>query len=467
MSDNRASSSSCASVSSEGLEENDEYQPRKKRPRTTTALASVPMSPSTTSAFNEGVTTSSTNSYGNLLQQDHNQFSASCMSRMPMQQPGLGKNASQEAPQPNHTSNNLDLLLDNDIDWESVYLKASQASQEDCQQNFDGNLLQQDHNQVLTSSMPNVELNRNSVPSLRMPMASLDSVTSYLADGSLGSTSGVVAVPLDGGLMQQAGDENFASQEAPELSDMLDNAYDPSIFCEDLDWNSVHLGELPALEQDPQPVNMLMDFSEFLFEEDPQPVNMLGGNSNSNIDSTLLDAVINVWNDHSFYGRICSNLQWYHSLGFVYNGRWFLKGLGSHRQVPSEVYHPENDIWYPVPNGMVSGWRNSSAFLDGHLYALDCKDGCKLRIYNSDTDSWSKHIDSKLYMGSSRALEATALLPLNGKLCIIRNNMRITMVDVSKSDNAGEVIADQLWETIAGKGQFKKFVANLVKFCWS
>ncbi|KAF9613125.1 hypothetical protein IFM89_005604 [Coptis chinensis] len=149
-------------------------------------------------------------------------------------------------------------------------------------------------------------------------------------------------------------------------------------------------------------------------------------------------------------------------IGVVYNGRWFLKGLGSHHQVPSEVYHPENDIWYPVSNGMVSGWRNSSAFLDGHLYALDCKDGCKLRIYNSDTDSWSKHIDSKLHMGSSRALEATAFLPLNGKLCIIRNNMRITMVDVSKSDNAGEVIADQLWETIAGKGQFKNFVANLL-----
>ncbi|KAF9613928.1 hypothetical protein IFM89_013175 [Coptis chinensis] len=107
-------------------------------------------------------------------------------------------------------------------------------------------------------------------------------------------------------------------------------------------------------------------------------------------------------------------------IGVVYNGRWVLKSLGSHRQVLSEVYHPENDVWYPVSNGMVSGWRNPSAFLDGHLYALDCKDGCKLRIYNSDTDSWSKHIDSKLHMGSSRALEATALLPLNGKLCIIR-----------------------------------------------
>ncbi|KAL5717069.1 hypothetical protein ACHQM5_010143 [Ranunculus cassubicifolius] len=150
-------------------------------------------------------------------------------------------------------------------------------------------------------------------------------------------------------------------------------------------------------------------------------------------------------------------------IGVVHQGRWFLKGLGSHRQVLSEVYHPEDDIWHPVYNGMVSGWRNPSASLNGHLYALDCKDGCKLRVYDSNADTWSKHIDSKLHMSNSRAMEATALLPLNGKLCIIRNNMSISMVDVSKSsDDANEVITQQLWETIAGKGQFKNFVANLL-----
>jgi hypothetical protein len=149
-------------------------------------------------------------------------------------------------------------------------------------------------------------------------------------------------------------------------------------------------------------------------------------------------------------------------IGVVYDGKWFLKGLGSHRQVLSEVYQPENDSWYPVQDGMVSGWRNPSATLNGKLYALDCKDGCKLRVYDDATDSWSKHIDSRMHLGSSRALEAAALVPLNGKLCIIRNNMSISLVDVSKLEDLKGSSAEQLWETIAGKGHFKTLVTNLL-----
>lgn len=148
-------------------------------------------------------------------------------------------------------------------------------------------------------------------------------------------------------------------------------------------------------------------------------------------------------------------------IGVVYDGKWFLKGLGPHQQVLSEVYQPENDSWYPIYDGMVSGWRNPSTTLNGKLYALDCKDGCKVRVYDEVTDSWSKHIDSKMHLGSSRALEAAALVPLNGKLCIIRNNMSISLVDVSKLEDLKGSSAEQLWETIAGKGQFKTLVTNL------
>lgn len=146
-------------------------------------------------------------------------------------------------------------------------------------------------------------------------------------------------------------------------------------------------------------------------------------------------------------------------IGVVYEGRWFLKGLGSHRQVMSEMYVPATNHWSPVYDGMVAGWRNPSVSLNGQLYALDCRDGCKLRVYDSATDSWNKYVDSKLHLGNSRALEAAALLPLNGKLCIIRNNMSITMVDVEKADDTTR--KGQLWETIAGKGHFKTFVTNL------
>lgn len=148
-------------------------------------------------------------------------------------------------------------------------------------------------------------------------------------------------------------------------------------------------------------------------------------------------------------------------IGVVHEGKWFLKGLGSHRQVMSEVYQPETDTWYPVYDGMVTGWRNPCAALNGQLYALDCKDGCKLRVYDEVADTWSKHIDSKMHLGNSRALEAATLVLLNKKLCIIRNNMSITLVDVLKYEDSARVTAEHLWETIAGKGQFKTFVTNL------
>lgn len=148
-------------------------------------------------------------------------------------------------------------------------------------------------------------------------------------------------------------------------------------------------------------------------------------------------------------------------IGVVYDGRWYLKGLGNHRQVMSEAYLPSTNTWTPVNNGMVAGWRNPSISLNGKLYALDCKDGCKLRAYNEVTDSWDRFIDSKTHMGNSRALEAAALVSLNGKLCIIRNNMSISLVDVSTHSSNVED-GTPLWETIAGKGQLKTFVTNLL-----
>lgn len=147
-------------------------------------------------------------------------------------------------------------------------------------------------------------------------------------------------------------------------------------------------------------------------------------------------------------------------IGVVHNGTWFLKGLGSHREVMSDAYSPETNTWTPISEGMVSGWRNPSISLNGQLYALDCRDGCKLRVYDGTTDSWNKFIDSKLHLGSSRALEAAALVPLNGKLCIVRNNMSISLVDVSSPDKRVES-NPQLWENIAGKGHFRTLVTNL------
>ncbi|OWM69264.1 hypothetical protein CDL15_Pgr025451 [Punica granatum] len=61
---------------------------------------------------------------------------------------------------------------------------------------------------------------------------------------------------------------------------------------------------------------------------------------------------------------------------------------------------------------------------------------------------------------AEEALEAAALVSLNGKLCIIRNNMSISLVDVSSPDKHVET-NPQIWENITGRGHFRTIVTNL------
>ena len=144
-------------------------------------------------------------------------------------------------------------------------------------------------------------------------------------------------------------------------------------------------------------------------------------------------------------------------IGVVYDKKWFLKGLGSHQLVMSEAYDPEVNSWSPVSDGMVAGWRNPCTSLNGRLYGLDCRDGCKLRVFDESTDSWNKFMDSKAHLGNSKSLEAAALVPLHNKLCIIRNNMSMSLVDVSNPDKNNP----RLWENIAVKGQSKSILSNI------
>lgn len=147
-------------------------------------------------------------------------------------------------------------------------------------------------------------------------------------------------------------------------------------------------------------------------------------------------------------------------VGVVYNEKWFLKGLGDHREVLSEAYTPETNTWMSVNEGMISGWRNPSISMNGKLYGLDCWDGCKIRVYEEETNSWKKFVDSKVHLGSSPCLAAAGLVNLNGKLCIIRNNMSISLVDVSSSNK--QVKGNpHLWENVAGKGHIKTLFTNL------
>nr|KYP41782.1 F-box/kelch-repeat protein At1g55270 family [Cajanus cajan] len=154
---------------------------------------------------------------------------------------------------------------------------------------------------------------------------------------------------------------------------------------------------------------------------------------------------------------------------FVHNGTWFYKGnaIGSGNSM-CEAYSPETDTWTQVSNGMVNGWSNhcKCISLNGQLYALDCRDGCKLTVYDRETDSWKNFIDSKVHLGSSPAFDVVAPVSLNGKLCIIRQNMSISLVDVS-SPNKQVENNPHLWKNIArechGKSSVRRLWSTIIR----
>ena len=60
-----------------------------------------------------------------------------------------------------------------------------------------------------------------------------------------------------------------------------------------------------------------------------------------------------------------------------------------------------------------------------------------------------------------RKLTSSRSCSLNGKLCIIRNNMSITLIDISDPTTVTEVDSAHMWEAFARKGQHRSFMANL------
>ncbi|KAG0532246.1 hypothetical protein BDA96_04G092600 [Sorghum bicolor] len=165
----------------------------------------------------------------------------------------------------------------------------------------------------------------------------------------------------------------------------------------------------------------------------------------------VFDPVKNRW---SFVAEMAAPMAPFVSA--VHGGRWYVKGIGAQQQVLSQAYSPEADAWSVVLDGMVTGWRSPSACVDGRLYAADCKDGCRLRAYDEAADAWTTCVDSKQHRGSSQAAEAAAIVALHGRLCIVRDDMSVSAVDVAPG--AG----NQRWQTLAGKAHTKSFVTGLL-----
>ncbi|XP_026400044.1 F-box/kelch-repeat protein At1g55270-like [Papaver somniferum] len=144
--------------------------------------------------------------------------------------------------------------------------------------------------------------------------------------------------------------------------------------------------------------------------------------------------------------------------GYVYNGMWFVEGMVAPERSLLQVYDPETDKWFKIADDMAAPRaKNPTITIGGKLYTRGCQDGCKLDLYDADTDSWvSNYIDcsKKLHLGPKcfKYLQVRNFLPLNkGKLmCLIRDNMSISVMDVSKIvyDDLGrrQFEAYHLWE---------------------
>nr|GEW90218.1 ribonuclease H-like domain, reverse transcriptase, RNA-dependent DNA polymerase [Tanacetum cinerariifolium] len=74
--------------------------------------------------------------------------------------------------------------------------------------------------------------------------------------------------------------------------------------------------------------------------------------------------------------------------------KWFLKGLGAHREVLSEADSHESNTWACITNVMIGGWGKPSISMNRQVFALDCHDGSKIRAFEEQTNSWRIFIDS-------------------------------------------------------------------------
>lgn len=64
---------------------------------------------------------------------------------------------------------------------------------------------------------------------------------------------------------------------------------------------------------------------------------------------------------------------------------WVWPFLSSPR---GQVYDPRTDTWESMAVGMREGWTGLSVILDGHLFVISEHEGMKVKVYDTESDSW-------------------------------------------------------------------------------
>ncbi|KAM0057428.1 putative kelch-type beta propeller [Helianthus debilis subsp. tardiflorus] len=53
-----------------------------------------------------------------------------------------------------------------------------------------------------------------------------------------------------------------------------------------------------------------------------------------------------------------------------------------------QIYDPKTDHWEDMPDGLREGWTGSSAVIYGHLFVVTEHERTKLKVYDTNNDSW-------------------------------------------------------------------------------
>ncbi|XP_059668909.1 F-box/kelch-repeat protein At1g30090-like [Cornus florida] len=61
-----------------------------------------------------------------------------------------------------------------------------------------------------------------------------------------------------------------------------------------------------------------------------------------------------------------------------------------------QIYDPRTDLWENMAAGLREGWTGSSVVVYGHLFVVSEHERTKLKVYDTDTDSWERVVGPPL-----------------------------------------------------------------------
>ncbi|KAL7243112.1 hypothetical protein ACSBR1_015514 [Camellia fascicularis] len=94
-----------------------------------------------------------------------------------------------------------------------------------------------------------------------------------------------------------------------------------------------------------------------------------------------------------------------------------------------QVYDPKTDNWESMASGLREGWTGSSIVVFGHLFVVSEHESTKLKVYDTDTDSWD------LVQGPPLPAQICKPFSVNctdSRIFVVGRNLHVAVGDISK-----------------------------------